>query len=66
MIDVGGVTDRHVVVSKTDILKILDVLPSFLSKPFEDTIPLDNNGMNPKRILKQSIEVEEVPSRDGN
>lgn len=54
--DYGGVTDRHVVVSKTDILQTLDVLPSFLSKPFEDTIPLDNNNKNKNAewLLKQS------------
>jgi len=54
--DYSGVTDRHVVVSKTDILQTLDVLPSFLSKPFEDTIPLDNNNnnKNAERLLKQS------------
>ena len=64
--DYGGVTDRHVVVSKTDILQTLDVLPSFLSKPFEDTIPLDNNDMNAERLLKQSwirngLKLKKVP-----
>ena len=52
----GGVTDRHVVVSKKDILQILDVLPSFLSKPFEDTIPDGKRGSNtnPERMLKRA------------
>jgi len=54
--DYEGITDRYVLVSKEHVLQVLDVLPSFLSKPFDDTIDT-SHGWNPERLLKKALDV---------
>jgi len=48
--DWGGVTDRHLVVSRDDILDAIDILPPFFSNPPERDDLIHNH--NPERLLK--------------
>jgi len=48
--DWGGVTDRHLVVSRDDILDAIDILPPFFSNPPERDDLIHNK--NPEKLLK--------------
>ena len=66
----GGYTDRHLVVSRNDVLAALDILPPFLSEPFDQALLLNyiekvkhkkgvkkitrKWGTNPEKILKNT------------
>jgi hypothetical protein len=50
--DWGGYTDRHLIVSRSNVLDALDIFPTLLGRPGEELGEWMGSGKNPERALQ--------------
>jgi hypothetical protein len=56
--DCGGITDRHLIVSKKDVLRALNILPLLLERPEKFIDVLKMRSGNPERMIWKSWKLQ--------
>jgi hypothetical protein len=59
----GGITDRHLIVSKKYVLKALNILPLLLQRPEDYIDMLKNPEGNPEKVLRKSWKLQLIKDR---